>query len=417
MAYYTRPDYSRQLKQYSGTSAIFSGTTNILQAFYVKSIEIDTNGALDGNALLFDSVNNKFLPGVIGAFGLGILEGLQLTYNSGLTYDISSGKYRIGATTYEYSGGSINILSGQSGGSRLDIVYITTAQTPFVKTGITATNPSVPSLSGGELEIGIILVPVNFTGGTGSTIIQTTADTTFEFYPAGSGIQRSPNTTNAQAPGAFSFAPARNSISYGQDSVALGYYSRASGDSQTVVGQYNVANTTDYFIVGFGIDDSNRANAFNVTNLGDTYANRKLFVTNVEIETTGATNGQVLKFDGTKYTPQFETITGLTFFTGGTNFISSITSNSLLVKALTGSAGITISDNGELITLGVDLSVTSGVTDIVSLTGGTSIISGKTGTTYFLYPIEGSGGTSVNLVDGKLVVYSDSSGATTGANF
>ena len=418
MPYYTKPDYSRQLKQYSGTSAVFSGQTNILEKFSIKSIEIDTANAIDGNLLIYDAINNKFAPGLIGSFGSGILQGLQLTYNSGLTYDVSYGKYKIGSNVYEYSGGSVNILSGQSGGSRLDIVYITTAQTPYVRAGITIINPSVPSLSGGELEIGIILVPANFTGGTGSTVIQATSTTVFEYYPAGTGIQRLPNSTNAQAPGDFSFALTRNSISYGQDSVALGYYSIVSGNSQTVVGQYNTPNTTDYFIIGNGISDGSRSNAFSVTNSGDTYVNNNLFVKNIEIDTSSATDSQVLKFDGTKFKPQLETVTGVTSIAGGISIFSSITNNSIILKSLSGGSNVTVFESGGTIFVSVELSGASlsGLTEIVSLTGGTSIISGKTGSTYFLYPIQGSGGTQVVLSNNRILIYSDTSASTTGAN-
>lgn len=418
--YFTKPDYSRQLKQYSGTSAIFSGTTNILQAFYVKSIEIDTYGAILGDALLYDAGNNKFRPGFPGSFsGSVISNGFLLTYISGLTYSVGAGSYNVNGTSYPHNFEYINIISGQSGGSRFDLVYITAASpTVFIRTGITTTNPTLPNLQVGELEVGYIFVPANFTGGTGSTTIQTTADTVFVYFNngTGTGVQRAAGAANAAGSGDFSFATGVNSRAYGYNSNAFGYETRASGYSQTVVGKYNVDNTTDLFIVGAGTADSGRTNAFNITNSGDTYANKRLFITNVEIETTGASNGQVLKFNGTKFTPQLESITGLTLFTGGTNFISSITSNSLLVKALTGSTGVTITESNGLITIGLNFSGTNAITDIVSLTGGTSIISGKTGTTFFLYPIEGSGGTSVNLVNGKLVVYSDSSGSTTGQN-
>jgi len=305
MPYFTRPDFSRQIKQYSGTTAILSGATNILEKFSIKNIEIDTKGALDGNVLIYDFANNKFVASTVGSFGSGIVQGLILTYNSGLTYDISSGSYKIGATLYEgYLGGSVTIQSGKTGGSRFDVVYITSAVTAYVKSGITTTNPTIPALSGGELQIGIIFVPANFTGGTGSTIIQTTADTTFQYYNAGTGIQRSPSSTGAEAPGAFSFALGSQAKSYGDYSVALGYYTRASGTSQTVVGQYNTENTEDYFQVGNGVSDGSRNNAFRVTSGGSAYVQNKLFVSGIEIQTSSATNGQALVYDGTKFKPQ-----------------------------------------------------------------------------------------------------------------
>lgn len=418
--YYTKPDYSRQLKQYSGTSAVFSGTTNILEAFYVKSIEIDTAGAVLSDALLYDGI--KFRPGQPGGFsGSVITNGFNLSYVSGLTYRVSPGSYRFNNTIYAYTGQDFDILSGQSGGSRFDLVYISAGSiTISVRTGVTTTNPTVPNLQLGELEVGIISVPLGFTGGTGGTIIQTTAATVFEYFNngAGSGIQRTAVPANTQAPGAFSFAVGRDSDAYASDSVTLGVDTKASGFSQTVVGTFNIPTTTDYFIVGYGADDSNRANAFNITNSGDTYANRKLFVTNVEIETTGATNGQVLKFDGTKFKPQLETITGVTSITGGTSVFSSITNNTIILKSLSGGSNVFLTESGGTIYVNVELSgvTLSGLTEIQSLPGGVSIISGKTGSTYFLYPIQGSGGTQVTLSNNKLIVFSDTSASTTGAN-
>jgi hypothetical protein len=418
--YFTKPDYSRQLKQYSGTSAIFSGTTNILQAFYVKSVEIDTAGAVLSDALLFDGI--KFRPGQPGGFsGSVITNGFNLSYVSGLTYRVSPGSYRFNNTIYAYTGQDFDILPGQSGGSRFDLVFISGGTVNIsVRTGTTTTNPTVPNLQVGELEVGIISVPVGFTGGTGSTIIQTSGESVFVYYNngAGTGIQRAAAGSNTQAPGTFSFAVGRDSDAYAPDSVTLGVDTKASGNSQTVVGTFNIPTTTDYFIVGYGANDSNRANAFNITNSGDTYANRKLFVTNVEIETTGATNGQVLKYDGTKFKPQLETITGVTSFTGGTSIFSSITNNTLLFKSITGGSNVFLTESGGTIYVNVELSgvTLSGLTEIQSLTGGVSIISGKTGSTYFLYPLQGSGGTQVVLSNNKLVIYSDTSASTTGDN-
>ena len=420
--YFTKPDYSRQLKQYSGTSATFSGATNILEKFSIKSIEVDTEGAVLGDALLYDAGNNKFRPGFPGSFsGSVISNGFLLSYVSGLTYNVGAGSYNVNGTTYPYLGENFNIISGQSGGSRFDLVYITAASlNVFIRTGITTTNPSLPNLQVGELEVGYIFVPANFTGGTGSTTIQTTGDSVFIYYNngAGTGIQRAAGGANAAGSGDFSFATGVNSRAYGYNSNAFGYDTKASGYAQTVVGKFNVATDTDLFVVGAGTADSGRTNAFNVTNSGDTYANRKLFVTNVEIETTGATNGKVLKFNGTKFTPQLETITGATSFTGGTSIFSSITNNTLLFKSITGGSNVFLTESSGTIYVNVELSGASisGLTEIQSLTGGVSIISGKTGSTYFLYPLLGSGGTSVTLSNGKLLIYSDTSASTTGAN-
>ena len=278
--YYTRPDFSRQIKQYSGTTATLSGQTNILEKFSIKNIEVDTNGALAGDALLYDSTYNKFRPAQQGSFSNIIFNGLILTYNSGLTYNVSSGSYRINNLPYTYTGGTVNILSGHSSYSRFDVVYITSAKTPTVLSGTPSAAPVIPLISSAtEVQIGIISVPALFTGGTGSTILQVTSNTVFDYYVGGSGIQRA-GAFNAQASGQFSFAPSKDSRAYGENSIAMGIGSIASGFSQTVVGQYNIPNTNDIFIIGNGIDDSNRANAFSVDISGDTNVKNNLLVNN-----------------------------------------------------------------------------------------------------------------------------------------
>jgi hypothetical protein len=413
--YFTRPDFSRQIKQYSGTTAILSGETNILEKFSVKNIELDTNGATAGDLLLYNG--SKFTPAAQGSFVNVILNGLILSYNSGLTYNVSTGSYQISNQPYTYTGGTVNIQSGDSLYSRFDVVFITTAKTPTVLSGTPSLAPVVPLISAAtQVKIGIISVPALFTGGTGSTILQVTSNTVFDYYAGGSGIQRA-GVYNAQASGEFSFAPSKDSRAYGENSIAMGIGSIASGFSQTVVGKYNTPNLTDVFIVGNGTSDGSRANAFRVTTSGSAYIQNKLFVTNVEIETTGASTNQALIFDGTKFKPQLQIITGLTFFSGGTNFISSITSNSLLVKALTGSTGITVTDSNGLITIGLNFSGTSlgnGVkvlfssnttslsfATLSSLTPSTlSIISSSTGVILFSATTGSAGGISGTYVSG-----------------
>ena len=48
----TRPDFSRQIKQYSSTTANLSGSTKIAEDLFVKNIEIDTENATVGNVLV-----------------------------------------------------------------------------------------------------------------------------------------------------------------------------------------------------------------------------------------------------------------------------------------------------------------------------------------------------------------------------
>jgi hypothetical protein len=314
----TRPDFSRQIKQFSGTTALLSGVTNILEKFSVKNIEIDTFDARTGHVLIFNGT--KFVSAPSNSYGNTILNGMILTYNSGLTYNISNGSYRINGFLYDYTGGSVTIASGNSLYNRFDVVYVTgdSQSNDFVLSGGASPAPTVPSLTSGELQVGIISVPANFTGGTGSTVIQVTSNTVFDYYAGGTGIFRA-GAYNAEAIGDYSFAPSRDAKAYGQDSIAMGYGTQASGISQTVVGQFNTPTTDDYFIVGNGTSSGSRSNAFRVTTGGNTYVTNKLFVTNIEIETTGVTNGQALVFDGTKFKPQ--TVTGSSSGSTSGNFL------------------------------------------------------------------------------------------------
>ena len=311
--YITKPDFSRQIKQYANTIATLSGQTNILEKFSVKSIEIDTAGANDGDALIYDLISNKFSSNVPGSLGSRVINGLILTYNSGLTYNVSQGTYRINSILYGYTGGTINITSGLTSGSRFDVVFITSAATALVSAGTTSLNPSIPqiNISGGELQVGIILVVPSFTGGVGTTIIQSTGST-FEFNSAAAsaGIQRQ-GGVGAAATGDYSFASNFQAKASGNYSSAIGYYAEATGTSQTVVGQFNTPDE-GYFIVGNGESIGSRSNAFRVTTGGSVYIQNKVFVTNVEIETTGASSNYALIHDGNKFTPQLLTLQKIT---------------------------------------------------------------------------------------------------------
>lgn len=63
----------------------------------------------------------------------------------------------------------------------------------------------------------------------------------------------------------------------GVDSAAIGLGLKASGKDQTIVGQYNIEDTANKysFIVGNGISDTDRSNAFAVGNDGDVEINSK----------------------------------------------------------------------------------------------------------------------------------------------
>jgi hypothetical protein len=411
--YITKVDFSRQVKQYADTLAELSGSTSVLQNFFIKTIEIDTEASTLGDVLGFNGT--KYLPTKIQSFNDQILNGLIVTYNSGLTYNVSAGAYQINNVTYGYTGGTVNITSGDSAFTRFDVFYITSAQTPFVKTGTPSANPLVPSLSGGELQLGIVLVPVNFTGGTGSTIITTTAQTPFVYNATSiGGIEREP-AYNSVASGNYSFAPSRNARSVGTDSVSLGYGTYASGNTEIAVGSYNEIRNDSVLNVGYGTGSGDRKTALYVTLSGETYV-RKLFITNVEVVTTGSTTGNILRFNGTKYVPSTETITGSTS-TGGISIFSSITNNNLVFKSFSAGTNISITDSNGIITINGGAS-SSGITTATTVGNGISLISSVTANNLKLYSLSGAGTTTVTLQpNGVILISSSTSGATsTGLN-
>jgi hypothetical protein len=365
----TQTDFSTQVKQHTGTTATLSGNTNILGSLKVKSIEIDTSNSLLGNTLVYNGT--KFIPAPPNSYGNVILNGMLLTYNSGLTYNVSSGSYRINGATYIHTGSSINIPSGDTYFNRFDVIYVTgdSQSNLFVLSGVAFLSPTVPSLTTSQLQIGIISVFPGFTGGTGFTLIQTTSSTVFEYYSPNTGIQRA-GSFNAQAVGQYSFAPSKDSRAYGENANAMGLGAIASGFAQTVVGQYNEPNTSDAFIIGNGTSDGSRANAFRVTTGGSSYVTNKLFVTNVEIETTGASINQALIFDGTKFKPQN--------VTGGTGSSGLTTATSL--------------DNGVKVLFSSDTTTLSFATLSSQTPSTLSIISSSTGLILFSSITETGGG-------------------------
>jgi hypothetical protein len=63
MSYKTKVDLSRQSKHFTNTDIEFSGTTNTIQEFSIKGIELDTSGSTSGNTLIFNGT--KYIPGNI----------------------------------------------------------------------------------------------------------------------------------------------------------------------------------------------------------------------------------------------------------------------------------------------------------------------------------------------------------------
>jgi len=134
------------------------------------------------------------------------------------------------------------------------------------------------------------------------------------------------------ASGDYSTAQGVETQARHEGSSASGLGTRTSADNQTVVGQYNSDDSNALYIVGNGSSNSNRSNAFTVSNTGEVNCST--------IEKTSATN--VLVFRGQ---PTFDssgangiTTTGI-YLVGGTvpaNYPSGLTWSPLIVLNISG---------------------------------------------------------------------------------
>jgi len=89
------------------------------------------------------------------------------------------------------------------------------------------------------------------------------------YHSVASGYSSVASGGNSIASGFRSFASGGNSVASGDYSVASGLYSVASGASQTVIGKYNVADTSSAFIIGNGTSTSARSNCMTVSFNGE----------------------------------------------------------------------------------------------------------------------------------------------------
>jgi len=104
----------------------------------------------------------------------------------------------------------------------------------------------------------------------------------------------------------------------------------------------------------------------------------------------------------------------LTYLSGGTPVISGIVENNLVIKNITSGTGIAITElNGNIIiSSSVSANSISAITNAVSVGTGFSLISAVTSSTIYLNSIVGSGGTTVSLVNGTLIISSNTSGTS-----
>jgi len=95
-----------------------------------------------------------------------------------------------------------------------------------------------------------------------------------------------------------------NTTASGYASHAGGYGTIASGTGQTVVGQFNVSNTSDVFTVGGGANNASRKNVLSVTTSSVTI-NNILTLTPQASLPTGVPAGTFIVFNSTPPKPYF----------------------------------------------------------------------------------------------------------------
>ena len=330
MAFNTKTDFSRQIIQHENTTAILSGNTSVLGDFYIKNIELTPEDITIGETLVYDGVRLK--PGLTSSYQDRVIVGMGLSVDPSnvLNYNVNLGQYTISNTQYFYSGGTVTISDGDPSLSRFDIIYITSSNTPSVLMGTSANSPITPTLGSGQLSLGIILVPAGYySGSTGTTVFTpTSSDTIFRYHDGyTSAIERSDGNSDALAN--FAMALSRDSRVTGQDGIALGLGTKANTNFQTSLGKYNEFDTDALLIVGYGQDDLNRANALTIDFSGNTKIHQKLYINDVQIDTGVPNLGDVLRYDGDKFSPEtlvwnieipYYSFSGLTTYTANATY-------------------------------------------------------------------------------------------------
>lgn len=88
-----------------------------------------------------------------------VLTGMGVTLDSGTTYDIAAGTYKIGGFNYSYAGGSITLDAATSGYSRFDAITINRDGTVAAVEGEESYDPYyVPSPAEDVCTVGVVLV-------------------------------------------------------------------------------------------------------------------------------------------------------------------------------------------------------------------------------------------------------------------
>lgn len=114
------------------------------------------------------------------------------------------------------------------------------------------------------------------------------------YYTTANGDYSHAEGSNTTASGSYSHAEGYQTQASGNYSHAEGYYTQANGNYshamgnntiaagayQTVMGQYNVSNSSAPFIIGNGSSTNNRSNLFTVNNAGDLEVSSNFWIIN-----------------------------------------------------------------------------------------------------------------------------------------
>ena len=218
------------------------------------------------------------------------------------------------------------------------------------------------------------------------------ASTAMGAYSTASGLSSTAMGGVTTASGDHSTAMGRNTIASGNRSTAMGYDTIASDYGSLVIGQFNssgssvtnsatvfdTANTA--FVIGNGVDSSNKSDAFKVMFSGDTYVSGSLYLGGSAITSTSA---ELNILDGvTATTAELNLLGGVS--TIGDGILASVTEN--------GNSGVRLSNSdaanhGDIGSNAVDLSYQSSASTTTGATGDYSTAMGYNTTSSGAYSI------------------------------
>lgn len=91
-----------------------------------------------------------------------IISGIRVSYDSLLTFSITSGYYRLNDSTYYYSGGSVTLPAADATNPTIDAIILDTTGVTVLQ-GVPATNPASPQITGFQILLTNVTVNANAT--------------------------------------------------------------------------------------------------------------------------------------------------------------------------------------------------------------------------------------------------------------